>query len=99
MKLASSILLILYSLLMLLPLFHNKTKLFTKLFLILCEGLSLCHLVLYFLDKSSFYTLLIPLIAFQLFSISNGIQQGKVHWSHQMLRFFIHIIIFILFFF
>lgn len=97
MKLASGILLIIYSLFMFLPLFHNKTKPLTKLLLILCEGLSLFHLTLYFLDKSKFYTLLLPLVAYQLFSLRNGIQQGKIHWAHQTFRFFIHAIIFILF--
>lgn len=99
MKLASSILLILYSLIMFLPLFHNKTRILTKIFLIVCEGLALLHIILYFLSKGSFYTLLFALIAFQLFSLNNGINQGKIHWVHQFIRLTLHIIIFVLFLF
>lgn len=99
MKLASSILLGLYALLMLLPLFSKKVSNASKLSLIGCEMIALLHLILYFNGRDTIWTLLLCLFLFQLFSLFQGLKLGKVHWLHQGIRFILHSIIYVLYLF
>ncbi len=97
MKIASSVILIIYASIMLLPLGKRNISPSTKLFLLGCELSVLVHVFLYFYGHPIIYTLLLCVGSFQIFSLIQGIKQGKIHWQHQLIRFLIHLIIVILF--
>lgn len=99
MKIASSILLILYVFLMCIPLFSKKVKRDTKAFLLICVTAAITHLILFLLGYTKWWVLLLCLLLFQVFSLFQGIRQGEIHWHHQFLRLFVHGIIFIFFLF
>lgn len=97
MKLASSILLILYGGMMLFPLFHKQTPKIGKILLFFAEVFFIIHISLYFTNHMILSCLTISLLLFQLMAIYNGIISKKFHWSHQIIRFMIHMMILLLF--
>ena len=98
MKISSLVLFILYTLLMMLPLFSkNVYAKKTRSYLGICLILSITHIILYFIKGSYWWFLLLCLLSFQLYALGNGIVMRKLHMHHQLLRFILGSLIFCLF--
>lgn len=98
MKLSSTILILLYCVLMFATLFvkNDKFKL-TKLLAILGIVIAIVHIVLYFVAQSHWAILLTSLVLFMAYGIANGLILKKPHILHWGIRFILSAVIFVLF--
>ncbi len=98
MKIVSIVLLLLYSALMFATLFvKDKNIKLTKLLAAMGIVFAIIHTVLYFVAKTHWSILLISLLLFMAYAITNGILTKKPHILHWIVRFIISAVIFVLF--
>ena len=100
MKIASVILLLVYSALMFITLFVKDRRLvITKV--LTCVGiiLAIVHAVLFFISESYWALPLLSLILYLGCAVANGLIMKKPHLFHWLVRFVISAVIFILFLF
>lgn len=98
MKIASIVLLLLYSALMFVTLFvKDKNIKLTKLLAAMGIVFAIIHTVLYFVAKTHWSILLISLLLFMAYAITNDILTKKPHIFHWIVRFIISAVIFVLF--
>ncbi len=98
MKIASTILLLIYSALMFATLFVKNDKIkYSKFTAAIGIVLALLHTILYFTAKTHWAILLTSLALFIVYAITNGLLTKKPHILHWLVRFIISAVIFVLF--
>ena len=98
MKIASVILLLLYSAFMLLTLFAKDKRLILTKIIVGCGIiLAVVHAVLFFLSGSHFVLPLLSLTLFLGCAIANGFIMKKPHALHWLIRFVISAVILLLY--
>ena len=98
MKIASMILILLYSVLMMATLFVKNDELkLTKLLAVLGIVVAIIHTVLYFVAESHWAILLTSLVLFMAYGITNGLIAKNPHILHWIIRFILSAVIFVLF--
>ena len=98
MKIASVVLLLLYSLLMFATLFVKNKKLkYSKILAGLGIAAAIAHTVLYFVAQSHWAILLTSLVLFLAYAITNGLLLKKPHVLHWLVRLVVSTAILVLF--
>ena len=98
MKITSVVLLLLYCALTFATLFVKNEKLkYTKLLAVLGIAVAITHTILHFVAQSHWAILLVSLLLFMAYAITNGLLLKKPHILHWLVRLLVSVVIFVLF--